>query len=163
MSGDPRCREACRNVRGPFQTACGQLMVTNMLTDLHTQLPAIAISVRDVNRLRQLAEAASEKYPATAEFLAREIDRAEIVPADRSMRHVVTMQSEVTFSDDISGQERTVTLVYPEAADVDAGKISILTPIGAALIGLSAGQTIEFQTPSGGWRSLTVRNVLNPS
>jgi len=42
--------------------------------------------------------------------------------------------------------------VFPEAADVDAGRISILTPIGAALIGLSAGQTIEFQTPAGGWR-----------
>jgi regulator of nucleoside diphosphate kinase len=52
-----------------------------------------------------------------------------------------------------------VTLVYPEAADVDAGKISILTPIGAALIGLSVGQTIEFQTPGGRWRSLTVLKV----
>jgi regulator of nucleoside diphosphate kinase len=62
----------------------------------------------------------------------------------------------VTFIDDISGQKRTVILVYPDEANVDAGKISILTPIGAALIGLSAGQSIEFQTPSGGWRSLTV-------
>jgi regulator of nucleoside diphosphate kinase len=130
-----------------------------MLDNLQTRLPAIAISARDVDRLRLLAEAAMEKYPATAEFLAREIDRAEIIPADRSAGNVVTMQSEVTFVDDISGQQRTVTLVYPEDADVDAGKISILTPIGAALIGLSAGQSIEFQTPSGGWRSLTVSVV----
>ncbi len=72
---------------------------------------------------------------------------------------LVAMESEVTFRDDISGQERTVTLVYPEAANVDAGKISILTPIGAALIGLSVGQTIEFQTPAGGWRALTVLQV----
>jgi regulator of nucleoside diphosphate kinase len=100
-----------------------------------------------------------EKYPATAEFLAREIDRAEIIPADRPSSNVVTMQSQVRFIDDISGQQRTVTLVYPEDANVDAGKISILTPIGAALIGLSAGQSIEFQTPSGGWRSLTVITV----
>jgi regulator of nucleoside diphosphate kinase len=69
------------------------------------------------------------------------------------------MQSEVTFRDDVSGQTRTVTLVFPDAADVDSGRISILTPIGAALIGLSAGQTIEFQTPAGGWRSLTVIKV----
>lgn len=138
-------------------------MVKDMMNDLQTRLPAIAISARDVTRLRQLAEAAADKYPVTAEFLAREIDRAEIVPADRSMRNVVTMQSEVTFGDDVSGDERTVTLVYPDAADVGAGKISILTPVGAALIGLSAGQTIEFQTPAGGWRSLTVTRVLNPS
>lgn len=73
------------------------------------------------------------------------------------------MESEVVFRDDISMQERSVTLVYPEAADVDTGKISILTPIGAALIGLSVGQTIEFQTPGGRWRSLTVMRVVNPS
>lgn len=134
-----------------------------MLNDLQTQLPAIAISARDITRLRQLAEAAVEKYPTTAEFLARELDRAEICAADRSMRDIVSMLSEVTFQDDISGQARTVTLVYPESADVNANKISVLTPIGAALIGLSAGQTIEFQTPAGGWRSLTVTKVCNPA
>lgn len=126
---------------------------------LQTRLPAIVISASDADRLRHLAEAAAEKYPATAEFLAREIDRAEIVPGDRPMHGVVGMQSEVTFRDDVSGQTRTVTLVFPDAADVDSGRISILTPIGAALIGLSAGQTIEFQTPAGGWRSLTVVKV----
>lgn len=137
-----------------------------MLNNLQIRLPAIAISAHDIDRLRHLAEAAMEKYPTTAEFLAREIDRAEIIPADRSVIddisglrrkvNLVTMQSEVTFIDDISGQKRKVILVYPEDADVDAGKISILTPIGAALIGLTSGQSIEFQTPSGGWRSLSV-------
>lgn len=131
-----------------------------MLNDLETRLPIIAISAGDIDRLRLLAEAAVDKYPETAEFLAREIERAEILPADQSVRNVVTMDSEVTFSDDISGQTRTVTLVYPENANVDAGKISILTPIGAALIGLSVGQTIEFQTPSGGWRSLTIAKIF---
>ncbi len=127
--------------------------------DLQTRLPSIAISTRDIERLRHLAEAATQRYPATAEFLAREIDRAEIRTSDHPMHGIVAMDSEVTFRDDVSGQTRTVTLVYPEAADVDAGRISILTPIGAALIGLSAGQTIEFQTPAGGWRSLTVIKV----
>ena len=137
-----------------------------MLDNLQIRLPAIAISTHDIDRLRHLAEAAMEKHPTTAEFLAREIDRAEIIPADRSVIddisglrrkvNLVTMQSEVTFVDDISGEKRKVVLVYPEDADVDAGKISILTPVGAALIGLSTGQSIEFQTPSGGCRSLTV-------
>lgn len=134
-------------------------MVKDMDQDLHTRLPSIAISARDVERLRNIADAATEKYPETAEFLAREIDRAEIRDADEPMNGVVTMQSEVTFRDDVGGQTRTVTLVFPEEADVDSGKISILTPIGAALIGLSAGQTIEFQTPAGGWRALTVVRV----
>jgi len=126
---------------------------------LDTPLPAIAISARDADRLRHLADAATEKYPTTAEFLARELERAEIRDADQPMNGVVVMQSEVTFRDDVSGQTRTVTLVFPEDADVAAGKISVLTPIGAALIGLSAGQTIEFQTPAGGWRALTVVRV----
>jgi regulator of nucleoside diphosphate kinase len=135
--------------------------VSIMHNDLQTRLPPITISARDAEKLRHLADAAAEKYPATAEFLARELDRAKICPADRSMRDIVAMDSEVTFRDDVGGHARTVTLVYPDAADVDANKISVLTPIGSALIGLSAGQTIEFQTPSGGWRSLTVTKVHN--
>lgn len=136
-------------------------MVKDMHTDLQTRLPTIAISTRDAERLRHLAEVAADRYPETAEFLAREIERAEIRAADQSMRDIVAMQSEVTFRDDIGGQSRTVTLVYPEDADVGAGKISVLTPIGAALIGLPVGESIEFQTPAGGWRSLTVTKVLN--
>lgn len=124
------------------------------------ELPPISIRMCDADRLRNIAEAASEKYPQTTEFLAREIDRAEILTD--ALPGLVTMESDVTFRDDISLQERSVTLVYPEAADVDAGKISILTPIGAALIGLSVGQTIEFQTPGGRWRSLTVLKVSQP-
>ena len=129
---------------------------------LTPELPPISIRMCDADRLRNIAEAASEKYPQTTEFLAREIDRAEILTDVHSLPGLVTMESEVTFRDDISLQERSVTLVYPEAADVDAGKISILTPIGAALIGLSVGQTIEFQTPGGRWRSLTVLKVDTP-
>ena len=127
-----------------------------MISNLQPELPPISLRLSDVDRLRNLAEAAAEKYPQTSDFLAREIERADVLPDARMLPGLVTMNSEVTFRDDISTQERTVTLVYPEAADVESGKISILTPIGAALIGLSAGQTIEFQTPGGRWRSLTV-------
>lgn len=133
-----------------------------MIDYLQPELPPISMRMCDADRLRNIAEAASEKYPQTTEFLAREIDRAEILPDARLLPGLVTMESEVRFRDDISLQERSVTLVYPEAADVDAGKISILTPIGAALIGLSVGQTIEFQTPGGRWRSLTVLRVNQP-
>ena len=133
-----------------------------MATYLQPALPPISLRMCDADRLRNIAEAASDKYPQTTDFLAREIERADIVPDARLLPGLVTMDSVVTFRDDISMQERSVTLVYPEAADVDAGKISILTPIGAALIGLSVGQTIEFQTPGGRWRSLTVLKVSQP-
>jgi regulator of nucleoside diphosphate kinase len=72
------------------------------------------------------------------------------------------MESEVEFRDDVTGQVRTITLVYPKDADMNAGRISVLTPVGAALIGLSAGQSIEWQTPTGGRRSLTVLSVRPP-
>lgn len=133
-----------------------------MATYLQPALPPISLRMCDADRLRNIAEAASDKYPQTTDFLAREIERADIVPDARLLPGLVTMDSDVTFRNDISMQERSVTLVYPEAADVDAGKISILTPIGAALIGLSVGQTIEFQTPGGRWRSLTVLKVKQP-
>lgn len=125
-------------------------------------LPPISIRIGDAKRLRNLAEAAADKHPQTTEFLAREIDRAEILPDARLLPGVVTMNSEVTFRDDISMQEQTVTLVYPDAANINEGKISVLTPIGAAMIGLSVSQTIEFQTPGGRWRSLTVLKVQQP-
>lgn len=133
-----------------------------MASYLQPELPPISLRACDATRLRNIAEAASGKYPQTTDFLSREIDRAEILPDARLLPGLVTMNSVVTFRDDISLQERAVTLVYPEAADVEAGKISILTPIGAALIGLSVGQALEFQTPGGRWRSLTVLKVLQP-
>jgi regulator of nucleoside diphosphate kinase len=72
------------------------------------------------------------------------------------------MGSRVRFRDDVTGQERTLTLAYPEDADISSGRISVLTPVGAALIGLSVGQSIEWETASGGLRSLTVLEVRGP-
>lgn len=119
------------------------------------ELPPITLSIPDCERLERLAMAASS--PA-AEFLAREVARATVV-APAAMRDVVAMNTSVEFRDDTTGQVRTVTLVYPEDANLDQGRLSVLTPVGAALIGLSAGQLIEWQTPDGGWRSLTVLRV----
>ncbi len=127
-----------------------------MTTMLHKELPPIIVSGIDFDRLNRLAEAAVDKFPRTADFLAREIARATIAPSGSVLRGVVTMGSQVEFRDDTTGQSRTVCLVYPDEADLAAGKLSVLSPVGAALIGLSVGQSIEWQTPTGGWRSLTV-------
>lgn len=122
-------------------------------------LPPIAITRRDYERLAHLAAIAAEKFPVTSEFLAREVERAHVIEDFESLPGLVVMGSYVEFRDDISGQVRRARLIYPEEAGKDAATISVLTPVGAALIGLSASQSIEFQTPSGGWRSLTVLAV----
>ncbi len=124
-------------------------------------LPSIAMSEGDHASLQKLAQMALDRFPA-AEFLAQEVDRAEIVTENRVLQGLVRMGSRVEFRDDVTGQVRTVTVVYPQAADVSEGRISVLTPVGAALIGLSVGQSIEWQLPSGGWRSVTVLGVGAP-
>ena len=124
-------------------------------------LPPIAITRRDSERLGHLATVAFEKFPETSEFLAREVERAHLIEDFESLPGLVSMGSEVEFRDDMSSQVRNVKLVYPEDAGKDGATVSVLTPVGAALIGLSVSQSIEFKTPSGGWRWLTVLAVRN--
>lgn len=131
-----------------------------MDTDLHVQLPSIAMSAADYERLAELARVAARQFPA-AEFLAQELERAEIV-TDRPLRGVVQMGSRVRYRDDVTRQERVVELVYPAQADIAEGRVSVLTPVGAALIGLSVGQSITWRLPNGGVRSLTVLEVSGP-
>ncbi|MGD9768420.1 MAG: nucleoside diphosphate kinase regulator [Pseudolabrys sp.] len=125
-------------------------------------LPNITLTTDDSERLRRLADAASEKFPRTAEFLAREVDRATLVDDDGASSNLVTMGAQVVYRDDDTGKTRSVIVVYPDEANLDEGKISVLTPIGAALIGLSVNQSIEFETPTGATRSLTVMSVRKP-
>jgi regulator of nucleoside diphosphate kinase len=127
-----------------------------------SELPPIALRAADQERLRNLAEVAADKFPRTADFLAREVERANILDPVTILPGLVVMGSNVTFRDEVSGKIRRVTLVYPNEADIDANKISVLTPIGAALIGLSVSQSIEWQTQTGHWRSLTVLEVDQP-
>jgi Transcription elongation factor len=75
--------------------------------------------------------------------------------------NVVRMGSLVTYVDETTGRTRTVTLVYPDAADIDQNRISILTPIGAALIGLRPSQSITWPLPDGRVGSLKVVAVSN--
>ena len=131
-------------------------------TYTRAELPPITLTNSDFDRLDRLAAAAAATFPRTADFLSREIARANVVPSAHALPGLVTMGATVEFRDDITGQVRTVTLVYPDQADVANGRISVLTPIGAALIGLSTGQSIEWQAPAGDWRSLTVLHVRDP-
>jgi len=122
-------------------------------------LPPIALNATDFAQLQRLANAAADRFPRTADFLAREVERARVVDAAEAPQNLVKMGSEVEFRDDDTGKVRRVTLVYPHEADIDTNRISVLSPIGAALIGLSVGQSIEWEGPAGGTRSLTILTV----
>ena len=127
------------------------------MTTLHTQ-PAIFISAVDYDRLLSMAEGASRREPDVAEFLLREINRASTKPPPRAVC-VVKMGSHVRFRDDSTGDIREVQLVYPAQADSSTGRISVLTPIGAALIGLSTSQTMQWRDRTGKTKSLTILAV----
>jgi regulator of nucleoside diphosphate kinase len=128
---------------------------------LSPDLPPITLDSGDFDRLQRLTNAAADKGFHTADFLEREISRATIVDSSQILPGLVRMGSRVEFRDDITGTKRRVTLVYPEEADIAAGKISVLTPVGAALVGLSVSQSIEWETTQGVRRSLTVLDVEN--
>jgi regulator of nucleoside diphosphate kinase len=74
---------------------------------------------------------------------------------------VVAIGRAVTYRDETTGQEHTVTPVYPEDADIARGQISILTPIGVALIGLAEGASLHWETRAGKRRILTVLHVTS--
>lgn len=121
--------------------------------------PPLVISTADRDRLGALAEAIRDRTPALAETLAVELERSRTVPVERLPADAVRMGSSVTFRDEATGKVQRVRLVYPGDADIASGTVSILTPIGTALIGLSTGQTIAWQTRSGEHRHLTVLAV----
>jgi regulator of nucleoside diphosphate kinase len=115
----------------------------------------IYISSSDLQRLRSLIDHHSApRDGAAAERLATELDRAIIVDPGQMPPDVVTIESRVTFDDARTGTVRDVVLVYPTAADVSAGRISVLAPIGAALLGLRVGDSIEWPLPG---RTATIR------
>lgn len=121
-------------------------------------LPRIAIGAADLERLANLAESARHTHPDIAEYLARELDRANIVEGETGPARI-RMGSRVEYRDEDTGQVRSIQLVYPSESDPAHGRISVLTPIGAALIGLSEGQSIEWTARSGAPRMLTVLKV----
>lgn len=123
--------------------------------------PAIAVTRTDSERLWRLAESFAHRNPAVAEELLAELDRAKVVEDGRLALDVVRMGSSLRFTSDL-GEDRNVTLVFPGEADIAKGKVSVLTPIGVALIGLSAGQSIAWTARDGRVHRLTVETVQPP-
>lgn len=124
---------------------------------LQIERPRISISEADHERLQNVVDGALRSAPGVAEFLQQELNRATI--ADANGVETTCMGSFVEFRDDSTGRVRSMQLVYPAEADAAKGRISVLTPIGAALIGLSPGQSITWQTRTGESKLLTVLKV----
>lgn len=123
--------------------------------------PAIVVGRDEHGRLYRLASAASDRMPAESDELLAELDRARLVPDAAVPADVVRMGSQVEFRSD-NGAVRRVALVYPEEADIAEGKVSVLTPIGAALIGLRPGHSMTWQARDGRPHELTVLAVWAP-
>jgi regulator of nucleoside diphosphate kinase len=124
-------------------------------------LPSIVISEADEHRLTALATAAAltGDSGSVAQALLAEMERAQVVRDSELPAGTVRMHSTVEF--EIDGKERRrVAIVYPGEANIDAGKVSVLTPIGTALIGLSAGQTMTTRGPDGRTHELRVLTVV---
>ncbi|MBD0371823.1 MAG: nucleoside diphosphate kinase regulator [Pyrinomonadaceae bacterium] len=124
----------------------------------------IYITEIDRQRLEKFIEKASEQDGggANQEYLRRleqELEQAVTVPSEEVTGDVITMRSRVRLSDLNTGESIVYTLVFPSEAKFDEGKISVLAPIGTAMLGYRAGSIIEWQVPSG-LRRLKVEEIL---
>ena len=121
-------------------------------------VPQIIVSNADYERLTDLATASLERLPDVAQELLSEMDRAKVVKDGSVPANVVRMGSTVTFTSD-DGHTRTLKLVYPVDESLDQHRISVMTPVGAALVGLSEGQSISWTARDGKHHRLTVTKV----
>lgn len=119
--------------------------------------PRIVISSLDAERLERLLDSLPKNaFPGRAD-LESELERAEVVDPKEMPPDVVTMNSTVRFMIESSSEEFSLTLVYPKDVDAKGGTISVLAPVGSALLGLSQGDRIEWPGPGG--KLLKVRIV----
>lgn len=126
-----------------------------------TQKPNIIISSLDAQRLEDMLEDLSKKqpFPGEDELLA-ELDRAEVVEPKDMPSNIVTMNSTVRFQEISSKKEFSLTLVYPHEDKPSEASISILAPVGSALLGLAEGEQIEWPKPGGGSLAVKIIEVV---
>lgn len=122
--------------------------------------PAIIINERDAERLDQLLEQPAHANLPVADALNEELDRAQMCAPEAMPADVVTMNSTVKFRELKSGEERVRTLVYPSKMKDSATELSVLAPVGAALLGLRVGSTIHWELPGGTTTDLEVLELI---
>lgn len=121
--------------------------------------PKLTIDTAHYGRLLTFARSAAERIPDIGERLLEEIERADIVDSDKMPPDVVTIGSQVTYEDSATGRTQHMQLVLPQQADLQKKRLSLLTPVGAALIGLSAGHSIHWEMSDGTTRVIKVIEV----
>jgi regulator of nucleoside diphosphate kinase len=122
----------------------------------------IHIAKSEISRLRDLVDQHAEGRDAvSAERLGAELDRAIVV--DRLPPDVVGIGSRVRFENAGAGTVREIVLVYPSAADASSGRVLVIAPIGAALLGLSVGDSIDWPLPEGRSARLRILSVEPPA
>lgn len=119
--------------------------------------PDIAIPQSDHMRLTRLAETLAPRNADLANELFQELERADILPDDTT-RAIVRMGSTLDYETG-DNKQRTVTLVFPQDEDISAGRISVVTPVGIALIGLSAGDEMDWRTRDGRTQRLKITRI----
>jgi regulator of nucleoside diphosphate kinase len=120
---------------------------------------SVLLGQQDLDRIEALLRSSkADDYRQ----LFDEIDAATVMPDHLVPRDVVVMNSRVRFVDLDTGLESAVKLVYPQEAGASAENVSVLAPVGAALLGLRVGETIEWPLPGGGRRRLEVVSQERP-
>ena len=122
----------------------------------------IVLTEADHDRLQSLLESEFAQVISPVEYiedLRAELREAEIVPPSRVPRSVVTMNSTVTLRDLETNERETYTLVYPEHADIANDRLSVLAPVGTAILGQRVGDELKWRVPAG-WRRFRVQRVL---
>ncbi len=133
-----------------------------MTDSISGEKPAIHLIDSEADALSDLAMAAEARSPDVTAKLFEEIDRATICARDKIPNHVVTMGSHVEFIDEGSGAEWSVQLVWPGDANLDEKRLSVMTLVGAGLIGMKEGRAIEWPDRSGHIRRLRIAKVRQP-
>jgi regulator of nucleoside diphosphate kinase len=124
--------------------------------------PPIHLLASESDMVATLALQVEHRQPVVASMLLEEIERAQLHEPETLPETAVSIGSEIDFIDERSGQLRTVELVLPAMANIAEGRISILTPMGAALYGLTAGQSIDWPDHDGHERRIRILRVRQP-
>ena len=122
----------------------------------------IHITKYDMDRLTELIDGlrlSPKTNQANLDLLEKELYRAVLVDPPNIPRDVITMNSKVIITDTESGEKTTYTLVFPSAANISENKLSIMAPLGMALLGYRTGDIIEWPVPSG-VRKLKVDKII---
>ncbi|MFP4138560.1 MAG: nucleoside diphosphate kinase regulator [Halomonas sp.] len=122
--------------------------------------PPLIINRLDADRVQRLIDEAADQERFVAEALEEELERGEVIDPEEIPEDVVSMNSRIQFTDLTRGRQMIRTLVYPHSLSATEDGISVMAPVGAGLIGLRVGDTIDWPLPDGGEARLRVDAIL---